>query len=99
MAKRFSGSSVRGMRAKKSAKTIPDREIDFSDIPELSDAQLDGMKRVGRPLLGASPRKQIAVRIDPKVLMRLRQEAKKSGKGYQTLINEILAKHVGKKAA
>lgn len=99
MAKKSLGSSARGARAKKSAKVIPDREIDFSDIPELSDEQLGAMKHLGRPLMGSAPRKLIAVRIDPQVLTQLRQEAKKTGKGYQSLINEILAKHVKKKAA
>lgn len=99
MAKKSLGSSVRGVRAKKSAKVIPDREIDFSDIPELSDKQLEAMKPMGRPPLGSAPRKLITVRVDPEVLVQLRQEAKKSGKGYQSLINEILAKHVKKKAA
>jgi len=98
MGRKYSGSSVRGQRAKKSVRPIPDREIDFSDIPELSDKELASMKRVGRPLLGAPPRKLIAVRIDQSVLDHLRREAKKMATGYQTLINEILAKHVRKKA-
>jgi len=54
------------------------------------------MKRLGRPLLGEAPRKLVAVRIDPEVLDRLRQEAKEKDTGYQTLINDILAKHVKK---
>lgn len=99
MAKKYSVSSARGLRAKKSAKSIPDHEIDFSDLPELSDEQLAAMKPLGRPLLGSAPRKLIAVRLDPEVLEKLRREAKKHGKGYQSLINEILAKHVKKKAA
>jgi uncharacterized protein (DUF4415 family) len=99
MAKKSSESSVRGARVRKSRKPIPDRKIDFSDIPELSDEQLRSMKRIGRPLLGASPRQMIAVRIDQEVLSKIRREAKKKGTGYQTLINEILAKYVLKKAA
>ena len=96
MARKSFGSSARGSRARKSAKPIPDRKIDFSDIPELSDRQLQSMKRLGRPLLGEAPRKLVAVRIDPEVLDRLRQEAKEKDTGYQTLINDILAKHVKK---
>ena len=99
MGKKSSESSRPGTRTRKNAKHIPDREIDYSDIPELSDEQLGAMKRVGRPLLGDGPRKLIAVRIDPLVLEQLRRRAKKAGKGYQTLINEILALYVGKKAA
>lgn len=99
MAKKPFGSSARGMRAKKNAKIIPDCKIDFSDIPELSDKQLKGMKRLGRPLLGAEPRKLVAVRLDPVVLNGLKSKAKREGKKYQSLINEILAKYVKKNAA
>jgi uncharacterized protein (DUF4415 family) len=99
MAKRSSGSSVRGKRARKSATPIPDHDIDFSDIPELSDRQLKSMRRVGRPVLGKSPRKAIAIRLDPEVLDWLKAEAARTGKRYQSLINEILAKHTRKKSA
>jgi uncharacterized protein (DUF4415 family) len=70
--------------------------IDFSDIPEASHAQLRAMRRVGRPPLGASARRLIAIRIDPQVLRAVRQEAKRRGLGYQSFINELLAKHVGR---
>ena len=71
-------------------------KIDFSDVPELSDKQLASMRRVGRPPLGEFARTLIAIRVDPVVLTRLQDEARDLGKGYQTLINEILADHVGK---
>ena len=70
--------------------------IDFSDIPEASPAQLRGMRRVGRPPLGAAARRLIAIRIDPQVLDAVRREAKRRGLGYQTLINDLLARHVGR---
>ncbi len=98
MAKKYSGSSVRGMRTKKNAKVIPDHKIDYSDIPALSDEQLKSMKRIGRPLLGSEPRKLVAVRLDATVLNSLKHKAKKEGKKYQSLINEILAQYVKKKA-
>jgi uncharacterized protein (DUF4415 family) len=89
-----SASSVRGGRAaKKGRPTIKSRRIDFSDIPELSDQQLRAMKRVGRPPIGESARRLIAIRIDPAVLQQVRKEAKRREVGYQTLINDILAKH------
>jgi uncharacterized protein (DUF4415 family) len=47
---------------------MPKRRIDFSDIPELSDAQLRRMKRVGRPTIGRAPRKAVSLRVDPDVL-------------------------------
>ncbi|MET0502172.1 MAG: BrnA antitoxin family protein [Candidatus Binatia bacterium] len=53
------------------------KKIDFSDIPELSEEQLSRTRRVGRPTVGAEPRKLIAIRLDPKVLGWLRETAEK----------------------
>ena len=99
MNKRRFGSSVRGARVGKNVKRIPDRQIDSSDIPEMSDAQLRAMRRVGRPTLGDVARQLIAIRIDPQVLEDLRNEAKRRDIGYQTLIHDILTKHAKKKTA
>lgn len=71
-------------------------KIDFSDIPELSDSQLSRMRRVGRPTVGDEPRKLIAIRLDAKVLLWLRETAEKRGKLYQSLVNEILAEQMRK---
>lgn len=57
------------------------------------------MRRVGRPSLGDGARQLIAIRLDPHVLKRFRAEAKRRKVGYQTLINRVLAKHVGKDVA
>ena len=70
------------------------RKIDFSDIPELSDEQLDRMRRVGRPTIGRAPRAPISLRVDPDVLARLKARAVKRGIPYQSLINDILARAV-----
>jgi uncharacterized protein (DUF4415 family) len=97
MAHKKSGSSAPVKRAaKKEARTKKrhDKDIDFSDISELTDAQLLSMRRVGRPPIGEQARQLIAIRVDPKILMLLQAQAKRQGKGYQTLINEILAEHV-----
>jgi len=61
----------------------PDAEIDTSDIPELTDAQLAEMKRPEhfRPV-----KKQITARLDADVLAWL----KAGGKGYQSRMNAIL---------
>ena len=68
-----------GAATKKPVKTQRrDKAIDFGDIPELGD----------------QPRQLIAIRVDRDVLMRLQLEAERLGKGYQTLINEILADYV-----
>lgn len=101
MAKKKSGSSAQGSAVKKKRKGIldDDEEIDFSDLPELTDEQLTSSRRVGRPLFGNWPRQVIAIRIDPEVLDRIRDLAADAGKGYQTLINEILASYVKKRPA
>jgi uncharacterized protein (DUF4415 family) len=93
-----SASSARVRRAAKSERSTRRRKIDFSDIPESSDAQLKAMRRVGRPPLGAEARRLIAIRIDPQVLEALRQEAKRRGLPYQSLINDLLAKYVERTA-
>src|SRR5207247_8880499 len=93
-------ASVSSARARRAARSRPSmqrrRGIDFSDIPEASPAQLRARRRVGRPPLGAAARRLIAIRIDPQVLDAVRREAKRRGLGYQTLINDLLAKHVGR---
>ena len=93
MAKR-SESSVRGERAGKKERRTRARGIDFSDIPEASTKQLRAMRRVGRPPIGEQARQLIAIRLDPRVINEFRKEAKRRNLGYQTLINEVLAKHV-----
>ena len=42
------------------------------------------------------PRQLIAIRVDPGVLDQFRKEARRRRVGYQTLINEVLARHVRK---
>ena len=89
---------MRGGRAVKSAGPIPDSEIDFSDIPESTDEELRGAHRVGRPKTGRPVRQLIAIRIDPRLLKRLRELAAKQDKPYQTLIHELLERAI-KRAA
>src|SRR2546427_7194317 len=86
-------SSARGVRVAGSGRRTP-RKIDFSDIAESSPQQLKAMRRVGRPPLGDEPRQLIAIRVDPGVLDQFRKEARRRRVGYQTLINEVLARHV-----
>ena len=95
---RKSALSERGGRAVASAR-LTARKINFSDIPEASTAQLSGMRRVGRPPLGDAPRQLIAIRVDAGVLQQFRKEARRRRVGYQTLINEVLAKHARSSAA
>lgn len=98
MAKKQSVSSAQGKRAAKSAKLMKDREIDFSDIPESTDEELKRARRVGRPVTG-NAKQLIAIRIDPKLLERLRKLASKQHKPYQTLIHELLERAAAKKVS
>ena len=68
---------------------MPDREIDFSDVPESTDEELGRAKRVGRPKTGQA-KQLIAIRIAPSLLVKLRRIAHKHGKPYQTYIHELL---------
>ena len=96
MTKRSASSARGGRAARKRPRTRVPRRIDFSDIPEASDEQLRAMRRVGRPPLGESARRLIAIRVDAHVLDRFRKDAKRRKIGYQTLINQVLAEYVEK---
>lgn len=63
--------------------TMPDDEINYDDIPKLTEAQLAGMQRGAfyRPV-----KKQITARVDADVLAWLKSQ----GKGYQSRMNAIL---------
>jgi uncharacterized protein (DUF4415 family) len=64
-------------------KTTADTDIDYSDIPALTDDQIDEMVRgkFYRP-----PKELVSVRLEPEVLQWLRD----FGPGYLTRINDIL---------
>ena len=74
---------------------MPDREIDYSDIPELTDRQLKTACRVGRPPTG-NAKQLIALRIAPALLEKLKRVAKKRGVPYQTLMHELLERGVNR---
>jgi uncharacterized protein (DUF4415 family) len=97
MARRSASSAPDRRAGRKGPRTA--RKIDFSDIPEVSREQLRAMRRVGRPPLGDRARQLIAIRLDARVLAEFRKEAKRRNVGYQTLINKVLAQHVGKDVA
>jgi uncharacterized protein (DUF4415 family) len=89
MAKKRFASSAHAAPAARSARRIPPSRIDFSDIPESTAAELKRARRVGRPKSGHA-KQLIAIRIDPRLLARLRRLAHRRGKPYQTLIHELL---------
>lgn len=98
MAKKRSALFPRGKPAARSAKPTPDREIDFSDIPESNDEELKRARRVGRPASGRA-KQMIAIRIDPALLASLRRMARSRRKPYQSLIHELLERAAGRDAA
>jgi predicted DNA binding CopG/RHH family protein len=98
MTKKRSGSATHVARARKSGKHILAEAIDFSDIPESTDAELKGARRVGRPRSGKA-KQLIAIRISPQLLAQLRRLAAKQDKPYQTLIHDLLEKAAGRKVA
>ena len=97
MTKKRSASSARGRQVAKSERPTPDRQIDFSDIPESTDADLRAARRVGRPKTG-SAKQLIAIRLSPQLLVRLRRMASSQGKPYQMLIHELLEKAASRAA-
>ncbi len=98
MTKKRSGLSAHAARARKSGKHTSAKSIDFSDIPESTDAELRGAQRVGRPRTGKA-KQLIALRISPQLLAQIRRMAEKQDKPYQTLIHDLLEKAAGRKVA
>lgn len=92
------GSSARDRQAAASGRRTvrhrPDAELDFSDLPELSPAQLRRARRAGRPPQGGTAKQLIAIRVDPALLTALRALAARKKMGYQTFIQHVLAEAV-----
>ncbi len=68
----------------KRVDAFKDKEIDFSEIPQLGKDFFAGA------IVWPGPKQQITLRLDPDVLKFFR----KSGKGYQSTINAVLRKYV-----
>jgi uncharacterized protein (DUF4415 family) len=66
---------------------LPDDQIDFSDIPEVTEER---MKYAVRHRFYRPVKQQITARLDSDVLHWLKSE----GKGYQSRMNEILRKEM-----
>ena len=72
----------------KMLEELKNREIDFSDIPELTDEQLAQFVRV-KELRQADRRKQtVTLRLSPAALSK----AKMLGKGYTSVLSRIIEK-------
>jgi len=98
MARKRLALSARAKQAAKSGKLTPNSRIDFSDIPESTDAELRRARRVGRPKTG-NAKQLIAIRIAPRLLAQLRRLAARQSKPYQTLIHELLERAATKQVA
>ena len=97
MARKRSASLARARRTAKSVAPFADPRINFSDIPESTEEELKRARRVGRP---KSPfaKQLIAIRIDPRLLARLRRLARRRQKPYQTMIHELLERAANRPA-
>jgi uncharacterized protein (DUF4415 family) len=65
----------------KALQEMPDKEIDYSDIPPVTDWSGAVIGRFYRPV-----KETVTIRLDADVLDWLKQ----GGKGYQTRVNRIL---------
>ena len=97
MAKKRSVSSVPEQPHIASAEHILNSDIDFSDIPDSTPAELKSAVRVGRPTTG-NAKKLVAVRVAPRLLERIRELAAKRETPYQTLMHELLEEGVLREA-
>lgn len=70
---------------------LPDDQIDFSDIPPLTDEFFKNAKR--NPFYQRALKQQTTIRLDADVLDWFKRHAK-NGKGYQTDINRVLREYV-----
>jgi uncharacterized protein (DUF4415 family) len=75
---------------------MTDEEIDFSDIPPLTDEQLAKMKPLREVLPQAVPNKvRITIRLDADILKWFKDEVGQIGGGsYQALINMVLREYI-----
>ncbi|MDO8354956.1 MAG: hypothetical protein Q7U76_01010 [Nitrospirota bacterium] len=85
MTKKKSESSARGKRAGASVKPMPDSQIDFSDIPESTEEELRGARRVGRPSNGTAEAKSFAQDVG-RALRRAAKIARATARTHHTPI-------------
>ena len=78
------------MERMKAIADIPDSEIDFSDIPELTDEFFENAQE---GMMYRLVTEQLTIRLDADILDWFKRHAK-DGKGYQTDINKALRAYV-----
>lgn len=52
------------------------------------------LKKRGRPIKEEEKYEPISIRLHPKILVWAKEEAKRRGIGYQTIINEVLLSQI-----
>ncbi|NIR51850.1 BrnA antitoxin family protein [candidate division KSB1 bacterium] len=74
---------------------MPDEDIDYSDIPPLTDEQFAAMKplRVVFPKL-AQRKTRITIRLDSDIVQWFKQQVQETGGNYQSLINQALRDYI-----
>lgn len=79
-------------------RNMKDEDIDYSDIREFTDEELKRAIpiRLGRPLLGLSPRQLISIKLDLRLIADLKHIALERKTKYQSLIHSILEDWVKK---
>jgi uncharacterized protein (DUF4415 family) len=72
-------------------RNMKNKDIDLSDIPEVSDAQIKKAVRIGRPL-SQNKKQAVSIRLSWAALTKLRA----SGKGWQTRLSSKITQWVSK---
>ena len=75
---------------------MTDGDIDYSDIPPLTDEQLAKMKPLEQVLPQAVPNKvRITIRLDADIVKWFKDEVRQAGGGsYQSLLNMALRQYI-----
>jgi uncharacterized protein (DUF4415 family) len=75
---------------------MTDEDIDYSDIPPLTDAQLAAMKPLREVLPQAVPNKvRITIRLNAETVQWFKEQVRQAGGGsYQKLINSALQDYI-----
>jgi len=75
---------------------MTDEDIDYSDIPPLTDEQLAAMKPLAEVLPQAVPNKvRITIRLDADIVKWFKDEVQQAGGGsYQALLNMALRQYI-----
>lgn len=82
-------------------ESMDDDEIDFSDIPRLTEEQLNAMRPTEEliPALAKRDRNQVIVPLDREVLSFYLARAEALETDYETLINAVLSDHAARSVA